>query len=240
MTEEHTTEEIESNEEAATDEVELPAPAPGIPAVYGAMSRILDGISAVTPDKTNKHLKYDYASSDLVFDVLRPMLAAEHVFMLPSSRFIERVGTVHQVDIEMRFICALDGSEIYVRWVGLGDDRGDKGVVKAITSGIRTALLKTFMIAVGTDPEGGNQVEGARPVPRHEGNSEADYISRIKELLRAAQVHERDIAVFVNDVVPPGLQAARSTCKAIEGEKDLARRKKRVTDKLKERKNKKR
>lgn len=127
------------------------------PHVAKALATILGQVGRITADKEVKHLRMRYASSDAVFDELRPLLAEEGVIMLPSvTKHDQDAKGVATVDMSVTFMSGVDGSTVSVSWSGCGSDKGDKGMLKAITSALRTCLLKTFLISTGDDPEATN------------------------------------------------------------------------------------
>jgi hypothetical protein len=127
------------------------------PHVAKALASILGQVGTIIADKEVKHLRLKYASTDAVFDALRPLLAEEGVIMLPSvTKHDQDAKGVATVDMSVTFMSGVDGSTVSVSWSGCGSDKGDKGMLKAITSALRTCLLKTFLISTGDDPEATN------------------------------------------------------------------------------------
>ena len=52
-----------------------------------------------------------------------------------------------------RFVGAKSGEELTVRVAGEGADAGDKAPYKAMTGALKYALLQSFLLATGDDPE---------------------------------------------------------------------------------------
>jgi hypothetical protein len=52
-----------------------------------------------------------------------------------------------------RFVDARSGEELTVRVPGEGADSGDKAPYKAMTGALKYALLQSFLLATGDDPE---------------------------------------------------------------------------------------
>ena len=52
-----------------------------------------------------------------------------------------------------RFVDARSGEELSVRVAGEGADAGDKAPYKAMTGALKYALLQSFLLSTGDDPE---------------------------------------------------------------------------------------
>ena len=57
------------------------------------------------------------------------------------------------VKIEMNFIDSETGEKETITGYGDGSDKGDKGIYKAITGAVKYALMKSFLVETGDDPE---------------------------------------------------------------------------------------
>lgn len=111
--------------------------------------------------KTGRNEKqgYKYATDADVSDVVREKLAEAGVAVIPyvqSVSFREIQGQnkaipVATVIMDFTFVCGEEKQT--VRTVGEGMDPGDKAVYKAMTGATKYALLKTFLLPTGDDPE---------------------------------------------------------------------------------------
>ena len=114
-------------------------------------------------------------------DILRAVKPLENkygVFSYPKSRTVVESGTIESVDykgntkkqlferieVVYRFV-NIDKPEEYIETTSYGDgiDSGDKSVGKTMTYADKYALMKSYKIATGDDPdrEGSNDLGGA-------------------------------------------------------------------------------
>jgi len=118
------------------------------------MLQVMEEVTYVQKDKTNDFQHYNYASEAAAIKKIRPALIKAGLFMLPSveKMWLDDRGNTH---VEMLYrIFDISGDYIQFKAVGSGQDKnGDKGVYKALTGASKYALLKTFMLETGDDPE---------------------------------------------------------------------------------------
>lgn len=155
--------------------------------LYAAMARASSKIGSVSKSGRNDFHRYDYATEADIVREVRATLAEEGICWLPSvisatteelpgSKRGERVTTV---EIEIAW-CHSGGGVHLTRWRGQGADASDKGYYKAYTGAIKYALLKTFLIPTGDDPE---QDEPRRaPAPPDNADALAAYTSALRKL----------------------------------------------------------
>ena len=60
---------------------------------------------------------------------------------------------IARVVMNYRFVDARSGDELSVRVAGEGADPGDKAPYKAMTGALKYALLQSFLLSTGDDPE---------------------------------------------------------------------------------------
>src|SRR5262249_29159101 len=60
---------------------------------------------------------------------------------------------IARIVMNYRFVDARSGEELTVRVAGEGADPGDKAPYKAMTGALKYALLQSFLLASGDDPE---------------------------------------------------------------------------------------
>ena len=118
------------------------------------MLQVMEEVAYVQKDKRNEFQHYNYASESAAIAAIRPALIKAGLFMLPSveKMWLDDRGNTH---VEMLYrIFDSGGDYIQFKAVGSGQDKsGDKGVYKALTGASKYALLKTFMLETGDDPE---------------------------------------------------------------------------------------
>ena len=110
----------------------------------------------------NKFLNYDYVTDADVLDTVRRELAAHGIATQVDIDSYEHVP-YRTVNDKPEFLTTITGKlsfhdaesgEIWkTNFIGTGSDSGDKGYYKAVTGGLKYALLKNLLIPTGDDPE---------------------------------------------------------------------------------------
>ena len=118
------------------------------------LAEIMAEVERVPKNGRNEHFGYDFATESDVTAAVRKGFSDRNLVFVPSVESVDwhgdRLCTVH-----MTFII-LDGDSsetLTFKGAGQGQDPGDKAVPKGITSAVKYALLKLFLIPTGDDPE---------------------------------------------------------------------------------------
>ena len=132
------------------------------------LSEIMASVERIPKNGTNKFHGYKYATEADVSDHCRELMAERHVIMTADVE--EQTQLIIGAEGKQHDICRLhirytfyDGDShdvITFRMVSDGQDNQDKGPYKAITGGVKYALMKTFLIPTGDDPERDNPQDG--------------------------------------------------------------------------------
>lgn len=131
------------------------------------MLLVMNEVSYMQKNGVNAFLKYHYITDADVMAQFSEAFRKHGIFMFSSM--LERQsqtyktragkeGFIVTAKIEVRFIDVETGQELRGVFFGDGADSDDKAVYKAITGAIKYALLKTFLVATGDDPENDNSV----------------------------------------------------------------------------------
>jgi len=106
---------------------------------------------------TNDFHHYSYVTDADVLDKVRDALYEQGVASVVNVARVEHNFDVSPffttVQGEVTFIDSESGEELVTGFAGTGTDKGDKGYYKAVTGGVKYALLKTLLIPTGDDPE---------------------------------------------------------------------------------------
>ena len=112
----------------------------------------------------NDFQNYKYATEADAIRAVRPAMVKHGLCMIPSvvDAYMDEHGNTH-VNVLYR-IFDEDGNFLSFRGWGCGNDKnsrgvGDKGIYKALTGANKYALLKTFLMETGDDPEIPNEQE---------------------------------------------------------------------------------
>jgi hypothetical protein len=134
----------------------------------GALSRklaeVMAAVGRVPKNGWNDFHKYHYATEADIAEAIRSELATRSITLVPSVESYEvREIPSKKAEKDSRFVTFLSmtftfedgdtGERIEKKWLGAGEDSGDKGAYKAMTGAEKYFLLKTFIVPTGDDPE---------------------------------------------------------------------------------------
>lgn len=103
----------------------------------------------VSFNKTN----YSAISETKVTTAVRQSLIKHKLTFVPINQIVSHRGNISQIEVTYRMTDAETGESIDVVSTGEGSDSQDKGIGKASTYAYKYALLRTFAIATGEDPD---------------------------------------------------------------------------------------
>lgn len=97
--------------------------------------------------------QYRFVSHDQVTAAIHPLLVKHGVLVIPSVKSHKQEGNRTEVTLSVNFV-NVDSSESFtVEAFGYGVDPGDKGPGKAVSYAFKMAILKTFCLETGEDPD---------------------------------------------------------------------------------------
>lgn len=133
------------------------------------------GVNYIKKDKKNSFLNYEYASEEAIKDKLHDLLVENKVIFKLDCKIVNDVAEqISEVVIDMpnngsqktisynhfvnaqfdyTFFDVDSGESMTGQFSGSGQDKGDKGLYKAITGALKYIMTSTFVIPTGTDPE---------------------------------------------------------------------------------------
>lgn len=126
------------------------------------LAEVMGEVDRVPKSGRNNFHNYDYATEADIVAAVRSGLSARNVMMLPNVistewKEIQRAkgGIERLCTLKVRFTFhdGDSGETLDVEALGEGQDPGDKATYKAFTGATKYALLKTFLIPTGDDPE---------------------------------------------------------------------------------------
>jgi hypothetical protein len=107
----------------------------------------------------NERHNYSYVTAADLAGSVGDILAELGVVVIPQLQSISTESPrsssdrIARVVMNYRFVDARSGDELSVRVAGEGADPGDKAPYKAMTGALKYALLQSFLLATGDDPE---------------------------------------------------------------------------------------
>ena len=107
----------------------------------------------------NERNNYSYVTAADLAGSVGDILAELGVVVIPQLQSISTEtpcsssDRIARVVMNYRFVDARSGEELSVRVAGEGADPGDKAPYKAMTGALKYALLQSFLLSTGDDPE---------------------------------------------------------------------------------------
>ena len=152
--------------------------------IYQRQVQAMLAVSSIPKNGYNSFGKYKYATDADVLDTMRLLLAKHGIGWVVSMTGHEwneaKNRTIATLEISL---VNVDNPKdcITVSWFGEANDKTDKGVVKAITSGVKYFLLKSFLASAGN--EGDDADSGPRPAPELSTLAQKNEIKKLMETL---------------------------------------------------------
>lgn len=131
------------------------------PMIYGAIIDAMGQISAIGKDRKNQMQGFQYRGIDDVMNELHGVLAKSGIFIVPSVLEEQRMqgttskgGVIYYTRLKIKFtFYAKDGSSVESVVIGEAMDSGDKASNKALSIGLKYALLQVFCIPTEDDKD---------------------------------------------------------------------------------------
>lgn len=135
------------------------------------LAEVMSAVERVAKRGHNDHFHYDFATESDITAAIRKELATRSLMLVPhvesvSWREVPTRAGVNHIACAMVEFTVYDGesdAQLKFRVPGEGQDGGDKCIPKALTSAVKYALLKLFLIPTGDDPE---RTEADKPARR--------------------------------------------------------------------------
>lgn len=156
-------------------------------------------------DSKNADYKYNYRGIDDMYNALSPILAKHQVTCMPNieasqvASYLDQYGKITFktfVLVRYTFFSAIDGSYIEVVMAGEAQDKGDKGISKALSMAQKYLFIQTFAIPTNTDHDPDRYTsEAVQPKNNHaqhqaqqrgqgERLASLEYKNKVDELMR--------------------------------------------------------
>jgi hypothetical protein len=133
---------------------------------------IMSQVERIPKNGYNSFHKYKYALESDVKDACRTFMAEVGVLMTFSVKDTEqRRDDIVRVFSEVTFHDADSEDTLTFEIAGDGQDKNDKGIYKAITGSTKYALMSTFLIPTGDDPEKDSAPEKKKKTSKPEPKS---------------------------------------------------------------------
>ncbi len=127
------------------------------------LCEIMAAIDWVEKRGRNEFHKYAYATEADLVEAVRGELAKRSIFVFPNVKTHTRTGEITDIMVSWNFVDGESGESYECNIPGSGQDKGDKGVYKALTGSEKYLLMKAFLIPTGDDPEADSKAERVKP-----------------------------------------------------------------------------
>jgi hypothetical protein len=130
--------------------------------LFRKLAEVTGQIRHIPKNGVNTHFGYKFAtdadvsaalSKELSERNVQAFVSAETTSVVDYTKDNGKTTRITDVLATITFACGETGATFSVTMPGTGDDALDKGTYKAITGAVKYALLKTFLVATGDDPE---------------------------------------------------------------------------------------
>lgn len=138
--------------------------------IYQRLTAVRREVGTITKGGTAAQIMggYKYVQWEEVADRVGGLFATHGIVPCPSIEKAEvvKIGETRAgapiyratVDLTIGFVNEDDPhDQVFMSWVGTGDDGGDKAIQKAATSGMKYALMKLLMLGGAEDPDGNGE-----------------------------------------------------------------------------------
>jgi CBS domain-containing protein len=180
------------------------------------MAAVMMAAETVAKRGKNTHFKYDYATEADIVRAVRETLAHEGVAVVPAVVARELRGNVTVLTVEFTFTDGISSLKTVV--IGEGQDGADKGAYKALTGATKYAILKTFLIPTGDDPEEHHDHAPAPPPRRAptpvKAAKQAGQRAQLDHDAVTGEVHESTTTVNEAELEKAWLAAPNALAKA--------------------------
>jgi hypothetical protein len=122
--------------------------------IYQRILAIMSELHYVARGQKTVNGQYRFVSHDQVTAKVHPFLVKYGVMVIPTVEEMIQEGNRTTVNMRISFVNADNSADSFsVRYSAHGVDAGDKGPGKAISYACKYALLKTFCLETGDDPD---------------------------------------------------------------------------------------
>ena len=150
--------EAQREAEAQQNATIIPIGAPENPrlvlSIEQRMLAVMRDVAYVQKGEKLVNEQYRFVSHDAVVAALRPAMVKHGILMLCDTKQLIQEGNRTAVEMEISFVNADNAHNcITIASWGYGVDKQDKGPGKAVSYAVKYALLKSFMLETGEDPD---------------------------------------------------------------------------------------
>ncbi len=144
--------------------------------IYQRLAAIMADVGRIPKNGYNDFHKYHYALESDVKDGCRAAMVAHGVLLFSSAVSVEAIDKdLLRLTADYTFVNVENPEDrLTIRMFSDGQDKNDKAPYKAMTGGIKYALMNTLLIPTGDDPEKDHAQEKERRPATKAGKGGSD------------------------------------------------------------------
>lgn len=124
------------------------------PNIYQRISAIMGELDYIQKGSAKVNGQYSFVSHDAVTAKLHPLFVKHGIVVIPTVESCVQEGNRTSIKLLVAFInIDVPQDSFQTAHYGYGIDPSDKGIGKAISYAFKYALLKTFCLETGDDPD---------------------------------------------------------------------------------------
>jgi hypothetical protein len=142
--------------------------------IYQRLNKVMEEVTYIQKGDKKVNNQYRYVSHDQVSSALHGPLTKNGIAVIPTVVEMTQDGNRTTAKVEVSFVNIDDAREkVSVIYFGYGIDQGDKGPGKAISYACKYALLKTFCLETGDDPDHDQEAKFCKEETKKQNNTAA-------------------------------------------------------------------
>ena len=182
--------------------MELP-PVDKCPMVYQCINNVMKKIVPVAKNGTNEQQKFKYRAASDIMNMLNPILADEHLVIIPNVDRAEntkdvstggRPMNISNVSMTFKVVCSIDGSFITMPTVAMAFDYSDKALYKCYTFAWKNMVQILFSIPTMDDPDS-DDIQQSKESAAEEHSSNV-----IKQLVDSAAKYKIEVKALAESL----------------------------------------
>lgn len=135
--------------------------------VFQRIHAVMEEVGTIAKNGKNNFHGYNYATEADFVHTLRPLLVKHGLVVVPQQvTNPSREGDITTIVMMYKIVSIDDPTDFTsVAIPASGQDKGDKGIYKAITGAKKYMMANLFMVATGDDPE--NDSKDVKPATKN-------------------------------------------------------------------------
>lgn len=170
--------------------------------IYQRIREVMREVDYIQKGDKKVNNQYRFVSHDQVTAAIHPQLVKHGIAVIPTVDEMKQEGNRTEVTLAVEFINVDDPKDRFeVMFTAYGIDQGDKGPGKCISYAYKYALLKTFCLETGDDPD--NEAESKFEPYKEETKPSSMSVEEYKELtyyLDKLPEYKKEIEKFLEKV----------------------------------------